>query len=75
MTLEIIIKEEVMSDDADLAQSHMENEDMLRRKYGKKPVLEAEATGECLNCFEPLGFGLRWCNPDCQTDWQKRRGN
>jgi len=62
-----------MSDDADLAQSHMENEDMLRRKYSKRPALEVEATGECLNCFEPLLRGVRWCNPDCQSDWQKRR--
>jgi hypothetical protein len=63
-----------MSDDADLAQVSMENEEALKRKYNKRPALEAESTGECLNCYEPLALGLRWCNADCQMDWNNRRG-
>lgn len=35
-----------------------------------KPV--AEATGFCLNCTEPLPDGVRWCDSDCQLDWEKR---
>ena len=62
-----------MSDEADLAQAHMEAEDRLRKKYTKKPALEAEVTGECLNCYEPVGFGMRWCDKDCQDDWTKRK--
>ena len=62
-----------MSDEADLAQDHMEREDMVRRKYKQVPVLEADITGECLNCYEPVGFGMRWCDKNCQEDWQKRR--
>lgn len=62
-----------MADEADLAQSHLEAEDVIRRKYAKKPALEAEPTGECLNCYEPVPFGARWCDKDCQEDWQKRR--
>jgi UDP-3-O-[3-hydroxymyristoyl] N-acetylglucosamine deacetylase/3-hydroxyacyl-[acyl-carrier-protein] dehydratase len=38
-----------------------------------KPVMEAEVTGECLNCYEPVGFGMRWCDKNCREDWQKRR--
>jgi len=63
-----------MSDEADLAQAHMEAEDRLRKKYTKKPMLEAEVTGECLNCYEPVGLGMRWCDSDCRIDWEKRRG-
>ena len=62
-----------MADEADLAQSSIEAEDIIRRKYTRKPALEAEATGECLNCYEPIGFGMRWCDADCQVDWKKRR--
>ena len=63
-----------MSDEADLAQAHQEAEEVLRKKYTKKPALEAEATGECLNCFEPLTeVERRWCNAECQHDWDIRR--
>lgn len=62
-----------MADEADLAQANSELDDLIRRKYTKKPALEAEATGECLNCYEPLEFGRRWCNADCQSDWELRR--
>jgi hypothetical protein len=62
-----------MADEADLAQSHLEAEDIIRRKYTRKPALEAEPTGECLNCYEPVSLGMRWCDKDCQDDWQKRR--
>jgi hypothetical protein len=64
-----------MSDDADLAQDRSEREEALRKKYNRKPVLEAEVTGECLNCYAPVGFGRRWCDADCRGDWEKRRGN
>lgn len=63
-----------MADEADLAQANTELDDLIRRKYTKKPTLEAEATGECLNCFEPLDeVGRRWCDADCQHDWELRR--
>ena len=62
-----------MADDADLAQANSELDEAIRRKYTKKPLLEAEATGECLNCFEPLEISKRWCDSDCQHDWELRR--
>lgn len=62
-----------MSDDADNAQDHIEREEAMRKKYRQVPKLEAEPTGECLNCYEPLSYGKRWCDADCQLDWQKRR--
>ena len=62
-----------MADDADLAQEHLEIENALRKKYRSANKLEAEPTGECLNCYEPVPFGARWCDKDCQEDWQKRR--
>lgn len=63
-----------MSDEADLAQSHMELEEEMRRRY-KKPVgLEVEATGKCLNCGERLDSVKRWCDDACREDWEVRRG-
>lgn len=62
-----------MSDDADLSQDRMEKEDALRRKYAPANTLEVDATGACLNCGELVPSGVRWCDKDCQDDWQKRR--
>jgi hypothetical protein len=62
-----------MSDDADMAQDHIEREEKLRRKYTTVNKLEAESTGECLNCREPLTGTRRWCDEHCREDWEKRR--
>lgn len=62
-----------MSDDADLSQSRMELEEEIRRKYQKPLGLEVEATGKCLNCFDPLPDNKRWCSPECHDDWNLRR--
>lgn len=62
-----------MSDDADRSQDRMEQEDKLRRLYTKKPMLEAEPTGACLNCDEKLSDNQRWCDHECMVDWQKRQ--
>lgn len=62
-----------MADDIDRAQDHIEREEAMRRKYSNPNKLEVEATGECLNCFEPLPIGMRWCDNFCKEDWEKRR--
>jgi hypothetical protein len=62
-----------MSDDADLTQDRMEFEEKIRKKYTHRPDKEAEANGYCLNCGEDLPVDKRWCDADCQLDWQKRR--
>lgn len=62
-----------MSDEADMTQDRLELEDKIRKKYTVRPVKEAEATGFCLNCGEDLPTTMRWCDADCQSDWQKRR--
>jgi hypothetical protein len=61
-----------MSDEADVAQDHIEREEALRKKYRKLSRLEVEPTGECLNCDTPLANGRRWCDSYCQEDWRKR---
>ena len=56
-------------DDLDKAQDHFEREEAMRRKYQPADVLEAEATGECLNCFEPVILLLvLWIKPQRCTD-------
>lgn len=41
---------------------------MVRRPVGPAP------TGYCLNCDEPVGEGVRWCDADCRLDWSRREG-
>lgn len=62
-----------MSDEADISQERQEREDALRRLYKPANSLEADATGRCLNCDEPVDKDVRWCDKDCQEDWAKRR--
>lgn len=31
----------------------------------------ALATGECLECGEPVAEGVRWCCKECRDDWQR----
>ena len=62
-----------MSDPIDDAQDHIEREEEMRRKYQPAVGLEAEATGECLNCFEPVPVSHRWCDAECRRDWERWR--
>jgi|688.fasta_scaffold980427_2 hypothetical protein len=62
-----------MSDDADLAQSQMEREEEIRKRYKPSPVAEVQAIGFCLNCSEALPKHVRWCSQDCQEDWTRRK--
>lgn len=62
-----------MSDAADRAQDQIENEAFLREKYRPVVLLDANPTGVCLNCDEPLAKNMRWCDADCQLDWEKRK--
>jgi hypothetical protein len=60
-----------MSDPVDDAQEHIEREEEARRKYRAPVRLEAEPTGECLNCEMPVPVSHRWCNAECREDWAK----
>lgn len=45
----------------------------------KGSELEAEETGYCLYCGEPVTKGRRWCSQDCRDSWeheqQRRKQN
>jgi hypothetical protein len=62
-----------MPDIVDLAQ--YQEQVILERAFsdatlrGRGPV----ARGACLWCEEPLAPGLRWCDADCRSDWEKYR--
>lgn len=30
-------------------------------------------TGECYNCASRMQVGMRFCGPECRTDWEQRR--
>jgi len=62
-----------MSDDADRSQETQELEDMIRKRYIKIPELEVQPIGTCLNCSTKLEGDKRWCDADCQQDWEKRQ--
>ncbi len=61
-----------MSDEADLAQEHIEAEQAMRRRYAKPAQKEFEETGLCLNCAQPVAPTNRWCDKDCMQDHTNR---
>ncbi len=34
---------------------------------------EAEETGFCLYCGEPVPNGHRWCSKECHEDWEREQ--
>ena len=55
-------------DEADLSDARITIalEDAIRRKKPTGP----EPTGWCLYCREPLEEGLRWCDAECEREWE-----
>ena len=63
----------------DKTQQDIEAIEELSWKYRAHDVKDAEETGFCLYCGEPVKKGRRWCSPECRTDWeheqQRRKQN
>ena len=59
-------------DDIDRANQDQEVYERFRKVNTKK---EAEETGFCLFCFEPVEKGRRWCCVHCRDQWEKMRRN
>ena len=63
----------------DKTQQDMEAIEALSWKYKAHDVKDAEETGFCLYCGEPVQKGRRWCSPECRSDWeheqQRRKQN
>lgn len=38
-----------------------------KRPEGPKPC------GYCYNCEEPVAEGMRWCDTDCRSDYERRK--
>lgn len=66
-------------DTLDKTQQDMEAIEALSWKYKAHDVKDAEETGYCLYCGEPVNEGRRWCCPECRSDWeheqQRRKQN
>lgn len=60
-------------DDADIAGARQEAEMARKLKAAHEFAPEAQPTGFCLNCGEPLQNDRRWCGPECREDWERRR--
>ena len=59
-------------DVVDRAQADIDTIERLKSRHlGDKK--EAEETGYCLFCEEPLPKGRRWCNSECRDAWEKER--
>lgn len=68
-----------MMDVLDKTQQDMEAIEALSWKYMAHDVKDAEETGYCLYCGEPVTKGRRWCDKACQEAWsheqQRRKQN
>jgi hypothetical protein len=49
----------------EVAELHRQAGIKQRRPEGPK------ATGECLNCGEPVASPRRWCDAACRDEWEK----
>lgn len=58
-------------DDADRANKDWE---VYQKNISVNLKKEAEPTGYCLYCHEPLhDKRKRWCDAHCRDDWQRER--
>jgi hypothetical protein len=56
-------------DEVDLAEKEI---NALTRIDPKKATeLEAQATGKCLWCGDPVEGNRRWCCVECRDEWQR----
>ena len=55
-------------DEADLGNEMAANT-LAHALAAINPELEAQPTGECLNCGEPLKGSIRWCDVYCRNEW------
>lgn len=59
-----------MMDVLDKTQQDMEAIEELSWKYKAHDVKDAEETGYCLYCGEPVKEGRRWCDKECARLWE-----
>lgn len=66
-----------MADDLDRAEKHIELQ--LAAHLRKRRPVGPPATGVCLWCEAVLPNGWRWCDHECESDWEydqvRRRAN
>lgn len=57
----------------DVADRAQMDTDFLEEHRQKPVTKEAEETGYCLFCGEPVPPGYRWCDKSCRDQWEKER--
>lgn len=60
-----------MADEVDNAQINIETMLAEHIRQSKRPE-GPPPRGLCHNCDEPVGDGLRYCDKDCEADFNKR---
>jgi len=50
-------------------------EEMLQRSLAQRKPEAPGAVGYCLNCFEDVNEGVRWCDAECRDDWEITNAN
>lgn len=64
-----------MPDIVDFANDLVEVNDVLAvmQVRSRANRLEAEPTGECLLCEEPVDYPKRWCDAEHRDRWEKEQ--
>lgn len=57
----------------DRAQKDIDTLAKFETKSLDPNMREAEPTGYCLYCGEPLENGRRFCNRECMLEWERER--
>lgn len=63
-----------MADEADITSNNEEFNHLQDLYVSRKPE-GPQPRGHCLNCGPDaeLPYPMRWCDQDCQDDWQQRQ--
>lgn len=56
-----------------LDRAAAETESMISAAVSVRKPEGPVATGECHNCGEHVGEGMRWCNAACRDDWEREQ--
>lgn len=60
-------------DEIDQASDREQLDRDLAIAAAKHSAPELPACGECYNCASRMQVGMRFCGPECRSDWEQRR--
>ena len=64
---------QTVADDIDLANEMLDAQISRAVATAGKLEIPTNPSGKCLNCYEPVKEGRRWCDADCREEYEQRK--